>query len=59
MVFVGRPVLWGLFRSGQDGVEDILDILKDEFVNAAQLCGAADMNSITADMVSSPAHFDT
>ena len=38
-VFVGRPVLWGLAYKGQEGVEDVLNILKDEFKHAMMLSG--------------------
>ena len=38
-VFVGRPVLWGLAYKGQEGVEEILTILKSEFRHAMMLSG--------------------
>ncbi len=51
MVFVGRPVVYALSYDGQEGVESIFEILRDEFVNTAQLCGAASMDDIGPDMV--------
>uniref|UniRef100_A0A8D0RJ31 (S)-2-hydroxy-acid oxidase n=1 Tax=Sus scrofa TaxID=9823 RepID=A0A8D0RJ31_PIG len=30
-VFVGRPILWGLACKGEHGVEEVLNILKNEF----------------------------
>ena len=38
-VFVGRPVLWGLAYKGQQGVEEILAILKAELRQAMMLSG--------------------
>ena len=38
-VFVGRPVLWGLAYKGQQGVQEMLAILRDEFRHAMMLAG--------------------
>lgn len=38
-VFIGRPVLWGLASNGQEGVERVLEILRDEFTTAMMLSG--------------------
>ena len=38
-VFIGRPVLWGLAYNGQEGVERVLQILRDEFKTAMMLSG--------------------
>ena len=38
-VFVGRPVLWGLAYKGQQGVEEMLTILKEDFRHAMMLAG--------------------
>ena len=38
-VFVGRPVLWGLAYNGREGVELMLNILKEEFRHAMMLSG--------------------
>lgn len=39
-VFIGRPVLWGLAHSGDEGVAHILQLLNDELVLAMRLSGA-------------------
>ena len=39
-VFIGRPVLWGLAHSGEDGVCNVLKLLNDELVMAMKLTGA-------------------
>ena len=38
-VFVGRPVLWGLAHSGEEGVHNVLKLLNEEFTLAMKLCG--------------------
>lgn len=38
-VLVGRPTLWGLAVNGEDGVKDILDILRAELELAMRLAG--------------------
>jgi len=38
-VFVGRPQCWALAIDGEAGVTRMLDILRDELVNAMQLLG--------------------
>ncbi len=38
-VMVGRPLLWGLAVDGSAGAERVLDILRDELVNALSLLG--------------------
>eukprot|EP00744_Colponema_vietnamica_P009106 GILI01012976.1.p1 GENE.GILI01012976.1~~GILI01012976.1.p1 ORF type:complete len:414 (-),score=101.21 GILI01012976.1:129-1193(-) len=38
-VFVGRPVLWGLAYKGEEGVFNVLQLLKDELALAMALAG--------------------
>jgi 4-hydroxymandelate oxidase len=38
-VAIGRPVLWGLAVAGQDGVLQVLGLLRDEIERALVLCG--------------------
>lgn len=51
MVFVGRPVLWGLAVNGAQGVAHVLDILKRELELAMSLSGCAKLQDITSNMV--------
>lgn len=51
MVFIGRPALWGLSHSGQDGVEKVLEILKDELDRTMALAGCTSIQEIVKDMV--------
>jgi len=48
---VGRPVLWGLAVAGQEGVEQILAILRRELDTAMALCGCASLADIGSDLV--------
>jgi len=36
---VGRPVVWGLACGGEQGVYEVLSLLRDELVLAMKLCG--------------------
>lgn len=51
MVFLGRPILWGLSVGGQDGVENILRIVHNEFDVALALAGTPTVDDITKDYV--------
>ncbi|XP_055590833.1 uncharacterized protein LOC129742919 [Uranotaenia lowii] len=51
MVFMGRTILWGLAVGGQQGVEDVLEILRNEFDNAMALAGCSSLSEIGRDRV--------
>lgn len=51
MVFVGRPALWGLAHSGQEGAEAIFRILRTELVNTMQLAGTGNLTLLNANYV--------
>lgn len=51
MVFMGRPLLWGLAVNGQSGVEDVLKLIKSELEIAMSICGTPKIGDITRDMV--------
>lgn len=38
-MFIGRPVLWGLAHSGEEGVHRVLELLNAELVLAMKLAG--------------------
>jgi (S)-2-hydroxy-acid oxidase len=50
-VFIGRPVLWGLAYNGQEGVESVLQILRDEFKTAMMLSGCRNLAEIQPSLV--------
>ena len=51
LVAVGRPVLWGLAVDGADGVQRVLEILRDELSLAMALTGARSISEVTADLI--------
>lgn len=50
-IFIGRPVLWGLAHSGEEGVFNVLKLLNDEFVLAMQLSGCTSIQDIKPSLV--------
>jgi L-lactate dehydrogenase (cytochrome) len=48
---IGRPYLFGLAAGGAAGVQRALDILREEFVLAMQLCGCADVAAIRSSLI--------
>ncbi|CAN0312006.1 unnamed protein product, partial [Phaeothamnion confervicola] len=50
-VFIGRPVLWGLAHSGEDGVRHVLKLLNAELEMALMLAGCTKVKDITSSMV--------
>lgn len=51
MVFFGRPALYGLACEGQQGVENIIKILKNEFDIAMGTCGVKSIKEIMNGMI--------
>ncbi|XP_043242582.1 peroxisomal (S)-2-hydroxy-acid oxidase GLO3-like [Amphibalanus amphitrite] len=47
MVFVGRPMLWGLAYDGQRGAQLALTLLRDELRLAMGLCGVTKVEDVT------------
>lgn len=50
-VLVGRPTAWGLAVNGEQGVVDVLEILRTELVNAMLLGGCRSIPDITPELV--------
>ena len=50
-VFIGRPVIWGLAVSGEEGVKTVLQTLAEETLNAMQLCGSTSVSQINRELV--------
>jgi isopentenyl diphosphate isomerase/L-lactate dehydrogenase-like FMN-dependent dehydrogenase len=46
-VLVGRPACWGLAAAGEDGVVDVLHILRTELENTMVLAGTRSLGDIT------------
>ncbi|CAL8069731.1 unnamed protein product [Orchesella dallaii] len=51
MVFVGRPIWYGLAVDGAKGATKVLEILRDELDMTMALAGVADIKSITSSSV--------
>jgi 4-hydroxymandelate oxidase len=50
-VMVGRPAVWGLAAAGEEGVANVLEILRDEFDIAMALCGCRSVSEIRGGLV--------
>ncbi|NXU19782.1 HAOX2 oxidase, partial [Pardalotus punctatus] len=50
-VFIGRPALWGLAYKGEEGLQDVLRILQDEFCLSMALAGCASTSEIGPHLV--------
>ena len=50
-VGIGRPVLWGLAVAGQDGVRQVLELLRDELDRALALCGCGRIAEVNRGLV--------
>jgi 4-hydroxymandelate oxidase len=53
-VLIGRPVIWGLACGGEDGVVEVLRLLREELDLAMGLSGARNVSEITRDLVAGP-----
>jgi 4-hydroxymandelate oxidase len=51
LVAVGRPALWGLAVGGADGVQRVLEILRDELSLAMALAGCHTIADVTRDLI--------
>lgn len=51
MCFIGRPVVYGLTCGGQNGVEEVVGILKREFDLTMCLAGTKNLREIAREMV--------
>lgn len=54
LVFVGRPILWGLAVNGQTGAESILELYRNELENTMALAGATKINEINTSFLIMP-----
>lgn len=51
MVFVGRPILWGLACDGANGAGHVLTILKNELELTMKLSGCPSLRDISSSMI--------
>jgi len=50
-VQIGRPIVWGLVVDGEQGIDDVLTLLRDELDDAMALCGCRSVDEITVDLL--------
>jgi 4-hydroxymandelate oxidase len=50
-VAIGRPVVWGLAFGGEDGVRQVLEILRGELAETLSLCGCRSIRDLERDLV--------
>jgi 4-hydroxymandelate oxidase len=50
-VMIGRPALWGLAAAGEEGVARVLEILRQELIQAMMLCGCPDVAAIDRSLI--------
>ncbi|XP_067402465.1 2-Hydroxyacid oxidase 2 isoform X2 [Emydura macquarii macquarii] len=50
-VFIGRPALWGLTYKGEEGLQEVLQILHDEFRLSMALAGCHNVSEIGRHLV--------
>jgi 4-hydroxymandelate oxidase len=48
---IGRPIVWGLVVAGEDGVRDVLSLLRDELDLAMALAGCRSIDEISSDLL--------
>ncbi|XP_036622695.1 hydroxyacid oxidase 2 isoform X2 [Trichosurus vulpecula] len=53
-IFLGRPILWGLTYKGEEGVRQVLNLLKKEFYKSMILTGCRSVSEISQDLVQFP-----
>ena len=57
LVFVGRPAIYGLAVNGQQGVVDVVNIMKRELDLAMALAGISKVKDINSDYVVHETHY--
>lgn len=50
-VLIGRPIFWGLAAGGDQGLIDLLEVLRDELDSTMGLCGLPNVNSIDRSVI--------
>ncbi|XP_043927426.1 hydroxyacid oxidase 2-like [Protopterus annectens] len=50
-VFIGRPALWGLTYKGEEGLREVLKMLRDEFHLSMALAGCRNISEINKSLI--------
>ena len=51
-VMIGRPFYWGLAVGGENGVRDVIKILREELEVAMKYCGITDVENVDSNLLS-------
>ena len=54
LVAIGRPALWGLAVGGADGVQHVIELLRDELSLAMAIAGCRTVAEVTPDLLAAP-----
>ncbi|CAG5097171.1 Similar to GLO5: Peroxisomal (S)-2-hydroxy-acid oxidase GLO5 (Arabidopsis thaliana) [Cotesia congregata] len=57
MVFIGRPILWGLTHGGVEGAIAILKLMEQEIKQTLALAGCRSVDEVTGDMIVHESHY--
>ena len=58
-VFVGRPVLWGLAHSGEEGVHNVLKLLNEELILGMKLAGCVALSDLKPSLIRTALSFQS
>ena len=53
-VGIGRPLYWGLATEGEDGVHNILELLREEVGRVMDFCGQSDVANLDSGLLNIP-----
>jgi len=53
-VGIGRPLFWGLATDGEDGVHNILELLREEVGRVMDFCGQSDVANLESGLLNIP-----
>jgi isopentenyl diphosphate isomerase/L-lactate dehydrogenase-like FMN-dependent dehydrogenase len=53
-VGIGRPLFWGLATEGEDGVHNILELLREEVGRVMDFCGQSDVANLESGLLNIP-----
>ena len=53
-VGIGRPLYWGLATEGEDGVHNVLEMLREEVGRCMDFCGQSDVSNLESALINVP-----
>ncbi|NQW22073.1 MAG: alpha-hydroxy-acid oxidizing protein [SAR202 cluster bacterium] len=53
-VGIGRPLYWGLATQGEDGVHNVLELLREEVGRVMDFCGQGDVGNLEKNLINIP-----